>query len=458
VIANYHDFIARKSHIGGEHGFKPLWMPDWLMDFQACLCDWSIRRGRASLLAAPGLGKTPMQLVFAENVVRKTNKPFLVMTPLAVAAQTAREAEKFGIEAEVSRDGRYRSKIVITNYERLHYFNPNDFAGASCDEASCLKDFNGRRTTAVTEFLKPIPHRLLPTATPSPNDFTELGTLSEALGELGYMEMLGRFMKNDDKTLHIMGIKYGDLTHKKWRFKAHAEEHFWRWVCSWARACRMPSDLGFDDGQFVLPPLVEREHIVHRSTVRPGMLFNLPAVTMDELREERKATVHQRCEMAAELVQHSKTAVAWCHLNPEGDLLEKLIPNAKQVSGSQSDEEKEELLTAFSAGELPYLVTKPKIGAWGLNWQHCSHMTVFPSHSFEQYYQLVRRCWRFGQENEVRVDIVASSGESGVQKNLQRKAVMADRLFSKLVALMNESMQIQRAGYGSASVGVPSWL
>lgn len=461
AILDYRAFIERKSQLGGMDGFKPVWMPSFLKDFQASLVDWSIRKGRGLLAADCGLGKTPMQLVYAENVVRRENKPVIVLTPLAVAAQTVREGEKFGIDCHHSRDGSRPSgaRIIVANYERLHHFNPTDYVGVICDESSILKNFDGKRRDAITEFMRRMPHRLLCTATAAPNDYVEMGTSAEALGELGYMDMLARFFKNDNNTIHLHGTKHGDFTSNRWRFKSHAEHHFWRWVCSWARACRRPSDLGFDDGEFELPELVTRETVVRASRLAPGMLFEVAATDLREQREEQRRTVTERCEaVAALLSKDDASAVAWCQLNDEGDLLERLIPGAKQVAGAQPDEEKEEIFEAFAAGQLKKLVTKPKIGGLGLNWQHCARATFFPSHSFEQYYQAVRRFWRFGQTQKVIVDIVTTEGGAGILANLRRKAEAADRMFSQLVALMNDSIRLGRTAYGDKSEVIPQWL
>jgi hypothetical protein len=406
------------------------------------------------MFADCGLGKSFMQLAWADEVVRHTNKPVLVLAPLAVAAQTVREAAKFGIDAVRCNDGVARgARIHITNYEKLHLFNPDDFSGVVCDESSILKSFDGSRKELITEFLRTRPFRLLCTATASPNDHVELGTHSEALGELGYMDMLSRFFKSSENSLHPTQFE------SQWRFKAHAEEYFWRWVVSWARAVRRPADLGFDDDGFSLPPLSEREHVVASSQPRNGMLFDLPAVTLQEQREERRLTIRERCERVAALTAHDRPVVAWGHLNDECDLLETLIPDAVQVSGADSDEAKEEKFLAFQNGEARALVTKPKIGAFGLNWQHCAHMTIFPSHSFEAYYQQVRRCWRFGQTREVVVDIVASEGEIGVLRNLQRKARAADLMFSRLVELVNNELHLERSSVTQPrKVQVPAWL
>jgi hypothetical protein len=447
---SYAAFLDRKSQLGGEHGFAPSWIPDFLFDFQRSLVEWAIRHARGAVFADCGLGKTPMQLVWAENVARHTDGRVLILTPLAVAHQTVAEGAKFGIE--VTRE---TGRITVANYERLHHYEPGDFAGVVCDESSILKSFDGTRRLAITQFMRKVPHRLLCTATAAPNDYTEMGTSSEALGYLGHMDMLSRFFKNDANN-SAQGRKYGQVI--KWRFKGHAEDPFWRWVASWARAMRKPSDAGFADAAFVLPPLTEHEHTVEARTAPDGMLFSLPAVGMREQREERRRTMTERCEKLAALVDTKQPALVWCHLNDEGDLLEQLIPEAVQVSGADSDDAKEEKFLAFGRGKVRVLVTKPKIGAWGLNFQHCAHVAMFPSHSYEQYYQGIRRCWRFGQTRPVVVDIVTTEGETRVLANLQRKAAQADRMFTRLVAAMRQVLAVAKREYGQEPELVPTWL
>lgn len=460
----YQDFLNDKAQLGGFSGFDPVWMPSFLFDFQQSLVDWATRKGKAAIFADCGLGKTPMQLVWAENVVRKTNRPVLVITPLAVGAQTVREGEKFGVKCH-KLIGKVHSGINVTNYEKLHYFNSKDFAGVVLDESSILKSFDGARRAEITEFMRTVEYRLLCTATAAPNDYIELGTSSEALGQLGHTDMLGRFFKNDQNTIKPMRYTgFGaPRAHKedhtdKWRFKGHAETPFWRWVCSWARAIRRPSDLGFADDRFILPELIEKEYLVTALKLAEGMLFPLPAVGLKEQRDERRRTIEERCEKVSELVNTKRPALVWCHLNPEGDLLEHSIPGAVQVSGKDSDEAKEEKFLAFTSGQIRVLVTKPKIGAWGLNFQHCNHVTFFPSHSFEQYYQGVRRCWRFGQDKPVTVDIVTTEGEQAVLENLQRKAKGADKMFSALVAQMRDALEIERGSAFHTEEQIPSWL
>lgn len=453
---DYCEFLDLKTHSGALHGFEPVWMPSQLFDFQRSLVEWAIRKGRAAIFADCGLGKTAMQLTWAENVARHTGKPVLILTPLAVSAQTICEAEKFGIEAARSSNGTIAGKVVITNYERLGHFSPADFSGVVCDESSILKNFDGSRRGDITNFMRKTPYRLLATATAAPNDFIELGTSSEALGYMGHMDMLSRFFKNDQNNLTSRRM-YGEAP--KWRFKGHAEMPFWRWVTSWARACRRPSDLGFSDGRFVLPPLVESDHLIESGKVPEGMLFAIPATDLREQRAEKKRTVRERCEKVAAMVADTgKPALVWCHLNEEGNLLQELIPGSSQVSGSDKDDIKESRLIDFAEGRSRVLITKPKIGAWGLNFQHCSHITYFPSHSFEQYYQSVRRCWRFGQEHQVVVDIVLTEGERRIMENLQRKRDQAERMFASLVSEMNHSISIDRKTYQQSPIAIPSWM
>jgi len=455
-MTEYEQFLVTKSQYGALYGFEPNYIPEFLFDFQRFLLDWSLRKGRSGIFADCGMGKTPIQLVWAENIVRKENKPVLILAPLAVSSQTVREGEKFGIEVHRSIAGENIKHITVTNYERLHLFNPDDFAGVVCDESSILKSFEGAYKTQITEFMRKVPYRLLCTATAAPNDYIELGTSSEALGELGYTDMLTRFFVNDQHSISTRRSRFGTDDH--WRFKGHAEQPFWKWVCSWARAVRKPSDIGFDNDGFILPPIQEHDIIVRASKPRPDMLFDVTAVGLAEEREVRRRTITERCEAAAQLVKHDKPAVIWCHLNDEGDMLASIIPDSKQVSGSDTDEDKEEKLDAFRNGQLRVLIIKPKIGAFGLNWQHCAHVVYFVSHSYEQYYQAVRRCWRFGQTNSVKVDIIRTDSDERIIQNLHRKSENADRMFTDLVRFMNDSMKINRSHYENKKVEVPAWL
>ena len=457
---DYRAFLDRKTHLGNQSGFAPVFMPDFLFPFQRALITWAIEKGRAAIFADCGLGKTPMQLVWAQNVVEKTGKPVLILTPLSVGAQTIREAEKFGIEAKQSRDGTIAAPITVTNYQQLHKFDWQQFGGVVCDESSILKNFDGAIKGQVTDFMRKLPYRLLCTATAAPNDYIELGTSSEALGELGYMDMLSRFFKNGTNSLHP-SIAKDKKQHEmaKWRFRGHAEQDFWRWVCSWSRAVRRPSDLGFDDGSFRLPDLRIRQHMVRADSPREGFLFSLPAVGLAEQRSDLRRTIGQRCEMVSQICNsHNLPAVAWCNLNEEGNRLAKEIKGAVQVTGSDSEEHKEETFNGFVKGDIRVLVTKPVIGGFGLNLQHCAHQTFFPSHSYEQYYQAVRRCWRFGQKNPVIVDIITTDGQENVMANLQRKSDAAHIMFDNLVGMMWNELKIQKRNDYIQKEKVPTWL
>ena len=464
MSTTYAEFIAAKAQANTGHGFEPTIIPDHLFDFQRELVDWSVRQGRGAIFADCGMGKTPMELAWAQNVHRHTGKPVLLLTPLAVGFQVVAEAEKFGHEAAQSRNGKPAAAITVSNYEQASKFDPNDFGGIVCDESSAIKSFEGTTRAVVTELMREMPYRLLGTATAAPNDYLELGTSSEALGELGYMDMLGRFFVNDAKTSTHRPNTHNQsgrgMSHGMggYRFKGHGEEPFWRWVSSWARAIRKPSDYGYDDGGFTLPAMVVREHVVQARTVKAGTLFDVPAIGLQEEREENRRTLAERCEQAADLLTGASAAVAWCHLNDESTMLARLIDGAVELTGAASTDEKEESLLAFSRGEVRVLVTKPVIGAWGLNWQHAHRMTYFPSHSYEQYYQAVRRMWRFGQRHEVLVDIVTTEGGRNVLANLQRKSESADRMFDALIAHMNNALTVQRRNHYSDMIEVPPWL
>jgi hypothetical protein len=453
---SYAEFLARKAQLANQGGFEPDGLPAHLFDFQLATVQWAVRQGRGAIFADCGMGKTPMELAWADQVHRATGLPVLMLTPLAVGFQAVHESEKFGHDAALSRTGKPTAPITITNYEQLSKFDPSDFGGVVCDESSILKSFDGVTKALVTEFMRRIQYRLLGTATAAPNDWIELGTSSEALGGLGHMDMLTRFFTNKQRSTSSRGRgMQGEAV--AWRLKGHADEPFWQWVASWARAMRKPSDLGFDDARFHLPPLVTRQTLVDASRPAEGSLFDVPANGLREEREEARRTLVERCEAAAAALDDADRGVAWCHLNDESALLAKIIPGAVEVSGSDSPDEKEEKLEAFTEGKIRVLVTKPKIGAWGLNWQHCHRMTYFPSHSYEQWYQAVRRSWRFGQTEAVTIDVITTEGGRNVLANLERKAEQADAMFTALVAHMNDALDVQRTTYDNP-LEVPAWL
>jgi len=380
---------------------------------------------------------TLIELSIAKNIVNHTNKKVLILTPLAVAFQLLLEAEKIFIDdIEYSKDGKHSKKIVICNYERLHYFDSNDFIAVILDESSILKNFDGAIKNKVNTFVKKIQYRFLSTATPSPNDFIELGTSSEALGYMGYVDMLGKFFKQNNNAIDSTNKNIGE----KFYLKPHAEKDFFAWVNQWSIMVKMPSDLGFSNEKYILPQLITNKHIVQNESQidinGQIQMFNIVAKNFNEIRHEQKQTEQQRCIKAVELAQN-KTSVYWCNTNNESALLKKMDKEAVEIIGSQSIEKKEEILLAFSKGEIKRIITKAKITSFGLNWQHCNHSVFFPTWSYEQYYQAIRRFWRFGQKNDVNIDIVVSDGQTRVLDALQQKTKKAIELYENLTKNVN---------------------
>lgn len=455
---DYETFLERKSHLGGDHGFDPLWVPDYLFDFQAYMVNKALRKGRCALFADTGLGKTAMLLVIAQNIVKKTNKRVIILTPLAVAWQFVEvEAPKVGIDdIEYSRDGKYTKHIVVTNYERLHHFNAADFEAVLLDESSILKNFEGAIKQQCTTFIKKVKYRYLGTASPSPNDYIELGTSSEALGYMGYTDMLSKFFTNNE------GGSIGPQNiGTKWVLKGHAVDKFFHWVSGWSISARKPSDLGFSDAKHVLPKLNVVNHSVknEENLVVDGQiqLFNQIARSLPEVRVENRLTIQHRCEAAVQLTAGKDCSVYWCNLNPEGDLLAELDTGAVQIKGSMNIDKKEDILMAFSKGEIPRLITKAKMTAFGLNWQHCAHTVYFPTFSYEQYYQAIRRFWRFGQTREVTVDLVYSDGQQRVLDSIIAKTEKANELFRKLNLSINSEFATNIARFDKP-VQLPTFI
>ena len=453
----YQEFLERKRHNSLNYGIDPIFHPANIFKFQEYVSDYCIKKGRCAAFLDTGLGKTIIELTIAQNYIRSTNKPVLILTPLAVAFQFIREAEKFGIDdVEYSKNGRYTKKIVIANYERLHYFDHTHFDCVILDESSILKNFDGSIKGAITSFLKKVKYRFLFTATPSPNDFVELGTSSEALGYLGYTDMLTKFFTNNEDTISPMNIG------TEWILKGHAKENFFKWVSGWSISMRKPSDLGFDDTGYVLPELITNYHSVtnDNKTYPDGQMYlfaNKEKKRHSEIRDENRQTIQDRCERAVELSSRHETSVYWCNLNNEGDLLQQMDKRAYQIKGSMDIDQKEELLVAFFKGEIKVLVSKAKMTAFGLNWQFCNHTVYFPTFSYEQYYQAIRRFWRFGQLLPVTVDIVYSDGQKRVLDSLLAKTEKADQLFSKLNSTLHQDFNIVKKEFNK-QIKFPSWL
>lgn len=438
---DYNTFLESKRHSIGNFGFKANFIPDIAFDFQKHIIEKSIYKGRIGVFADTGLGKTLMQLSIAKNVVNHTNKKVLILTPLAVAFQFIIEAGKLGIDdIEYSKDGSHKKKIVICNYERLHYFDSKDFEGVICDESSILKNFDGKIKNQITSFIKKIPYRFLSTATPSPNDFIELGTSSEALGYMGYMDMLGKFFKTNQNSVDSNNRNIGE----KFYLKPHAEKDFFAWVNQWSVMCKMPSDLGFSNDRYVLPELIINKHIVENQSLIDVngqiQMFTPIAKSMTEVRHEQKQTEEKRCEKAIDLAS-GKVSVYWCNTNNESSILKYSDSKAVEIIGSQSIDKKEEILLAFANGEIERLITKAKMTSMGLNWQHCNHSVFFPTWSYEQYYQAIRRFWRFGQKNDVTIDMVISDGQTRVLEALQQKTQKAIELHKNLTENVNRSFE-----------------
>lgn len=440
---NYQEFLKSKQHSIGNFGFEPNYIPSIAFDFQQAIIEKAVRKGRIAIFADTGLGKTLIQVSIAKNIVNHTNKKVLIITPLAVAFQFILEAEKLGIDdIEYSKKGTHTKKIVICNYERLHLFDKNDFVGVILDESSILKNFDGKIKNNVTSFVKKIPYRFLSTATPSPNDFIELGTSSEALGYMGYMDMLTKFFKNNQNSVDSNNRNIGE----KFYLKPHAEKDFFAWVNQWSIMVKMPSDLGFSNKRYILPKLITNNHIVENQSLVDAygqmLMFTPIARTMTEVRHEQKQTEEKRCIKAFELAKN-KTSVYWCNTNNESSLLKSLDSSAVEIIGSQSIEKKEEILKAFADGEITRLITKAKITGMGLNWQHCNHSVFFPTWSYEQYYQAIRRFWRFGQTKDVTIDMVISDGQERVLQSLEQKTHKAIQLYENLVNSVNSSYKEQ---------------
>ena len=449
----YEQFLERKKQSAGWHGFEPSFLPDFLFDYQKYLIDWQLRKGRGAVFADTGLGKTPMQLVIAENIVRHTNKNVLIVTPLTVSRQTKNEGAKFGIEVERSRDGKVAGKITVTNYQQLHKFDPNDFVGCLVDESSILKNAKGRIAMDIIRFMSKMPYRGLFSATPSPNDYVELGKSSESLGELKDMDMIAQFFRDTSND------KNPQWSTPKYVLKGHAVNDFWRWVSSWARACRKPSDLGdFDDTVHQLPELIEREHILQVTKPFAGELFVRQARTLSDQRKEGKMTIEARIEKAHELCLQHNSSILWADYDYESQGLKEAIPDSVEVSGKDEDEGKEEKYIAFETGEVKRLIIKPSIGALGMNWQHCGHQVFFPNHSYERYYQGVRRSWRFGRKDPVTIDIVGTEGGMEILKNIRRKNADAKAMFEMMVTHMKNELKIIPKEHTNNSINLPKWI
>ncbi len=435
-MTTYADFLAKKAVVHIPTGIeKPDKIHKTLFDFQADITRWMLKRGMAACFAGTGLGKTLMQTEAARHIERHTKLPVLILAPLAVSYQTIEEAFRLlGIQITFasSQDDIGGRGIYITNYGKLHLFDAKAFGGVILDESSCLKSEDAKTRQKLCEDFAQTPFRMAFTATPAPNDFMEIGGHAEFLGVMSTSEMLSTFFVHD-----------GGET-QKWRLKGHAEKDFWEWMASWCVVCTHPRDLGYEDDRYDLPPL-NIKHVFVESPVGPdedgqGQLLPKMARELKERRAARRNSIEKRIEAAAQIANaNGEQFVAWCNLNDEGDALTEAIDGALQVSGSgQTEEEKEKRLLGFAKNDFRVIVSKAKIAGWGLNWQNCHNIIYFPDDSFEAYFQAVRRCWRFGQKEQVTVWMVLSESEKPILENLKGKEEEAKRMYVELVGHMAE--------------------
>lgn len=452
---SYLDFIASKGAAAAASPMDAGNLPARLFEHQKAATEFACDRGRSALFLDTGLGKSGCEAAFADRARIATNKPSLILTPLAVAKQMQRECEAFGIEARVIREAEdVWSGVNIANYERLGKIDPTQFGGVVLDESSILKSFAGATKRMLVEAFRDTPYRLAATATPAPNDHVELGTHAEFLGIMGSMEMLCRWFLNDTSTAS-----------QDWRLKGHAEADFWEWVASWARAASLPSQLGGNDAGFILPPLNIKLHVCSvdlSEDVDEGMLFRIPTNSATDIHAEKKRTIDERVAIASEIANKANgPVVVWCEREDESKALTKAIPDAIEVTGSMPADKKEAALEAFTFGENRVIVTKPKLAGFGLNWQHAdTQIFASISHSYERYYQAVRRSWRFGQDKQVTAHVVVAETERDIWRTVQRKAASHDEL---KLAMSNAMAGAQSPSYKKAytretSVELPRFM
>lgn len=454
-MTDYQEFLKRKARVDSSTGLSHIPpLNPMLYPHQADMVRWALRRGRAALFADCGLGKGPMQMEWASKQPHEA----IIVAPLAVAHQFVREAQKFGIDLAYAKDhAGITKRITVTNYERLENFSIDQFGAVALDESSILKNASGAYCTWMIEAFAKTPFRLCSSATPAPNDVMELGTQAEFLGVMTRSEMLATYFTHDG----------GDTS--KWRIKGHAQKAFWEWMASWAVMIRKPSDLGYSDEGFALPPLRMHEHCVSVSAPSPGFLFAMEAQTLQERQQARRDSISDRVKACADIVNSSdRPFVVWCNLNEESSQLAAAIPDAIEVTGSDSDEHKEDAIVGFLEGRYRVMVSKPKIAGLGLNLQHCADMAfVGLSDSYEQLYQSIRRCYRFGQDKAVNVHVITAETEGAVVSNIKRKEREAEETYDNMIAHMRDlnsaalhgSTVRNKAGYRpSVPMAIPAWM
>jgi hypothetical protein len=455
-VNQYDEFVRRKFALKASAGIEDDCASYGLFPHQVALSTWALRRGKAAIFAETGLGKSRMQVAWADAVVRHTGGDVLILAPLAVADQTVAEGESIGVRIVHDRSCGIHAGITIANYERLHKFDTRRFAGVVLDESSIIKHHGAKTLQSLLNAFGGTPYKLCATATPAPNDWTELGNHAQFLDVCSRAEMLSEFFVHDGGDTQV------------WRLKGHARSAFWQWVASWGAMVRSPADLGFDGSAYELPPIVMHQHQIETPVDMKMGLFQFEAQTLSERRDARRATIDQRVRACADIVNATEGPwVVWCDLNAEGDALTKAIGGAVQIAGANTIEEKEDRLRSFARGATRVLVSKPSICGFGLNWQHCANMAfVGVTDSFESYYQAVRRCWRFGQTRPVNVHVFASDKEGAIVANLRRKEIDAAEMAQAMSAETMASVHAQVMGRARSSnehnaskrVGIPTFL
>lgn len=455
-LSTYRNFIASRAVRAEKRGFEARDLPARLFGHQSHMVRFACEIGSAACFYDTGLGKTAIELAFADQVARETTKPVMVLAPLAVGPQTAREADAFGIDGVAYRrePSSEAARVVITNYERLKLFDPADFGGVVLDESSIIKSFTGKVSRSLIETWARHPYRMAATATPAPNDHMELGQHSAFLRVMPRDEMLTRWFVHDS------------MNTKEWRLKGHAVRPFWRWVASWAQAATRPSDVGdYPDDGYDLPPFKMHRHMVRADVnIDSGdMLFRVPDMSATSLHKEKRLTVEARAQVIADLVsaEANEPWIIWCDTDYEADALKAVLPTAIEVRGSQTPETKERLLTAFSTGQERVLITKPSVAGWGLNWQHCARVAfVGLSYSYEQFYQAIRRCWRFGQTRQVQVHVALADTELAIWDTITRKRDEHHEMSRRMVSAMREAGQGDglRKAYAGSAITLPTFM
>lgn len=449
---DYADFVKTKERKTFDVGFASSKLHSQLFPFQDFATKWAIQKGRAALFEDCGLGKTFQQLEWAYKYEQEYKKPVLIFAPLAVSSQTRKEGAHFGYDVSIVRNqDQVKDKgLYITNYEMMEHFDPSKFGGIVLDESSILKNFTGKYRKALTEFSHQIQYRLACTATPAPNDLIEIVNHAVFLSVMNGKEIIACYFIQDGNTTH------------QWRLKGHASNDFWAWVSTWAMAVRKPSDLGFDDSGYVLPELIINNHTVD-GHIQDGLLFPIEAVSLLDQRKAKRESLIDRVGMAADIANNSgDSCVVWCYLNDESRALKLAIPDAIEVTGGDTAEQKEDALMGFADGRYRVIITKPSIAGFGMNWQHCNHQVfVGVDHSFEKFYQAVRRCWRFGQTRDVTIDIIAAETESRIVANIERKQRQSDSMMQNIIGHMNKQYNIgkyQESIHNTNSAELPAFL